>query len=125
MEHDELIRRLIGQNPSANELQGNLNLQSGLLDGGSWGSTEQADGGSTQNPLDSLRQRNQANTQSMQAIGQNTLQQAMQTSQGIQAQRQAQMNAASQQAAQAAQAAQQKQGQLFGTLLKYYIGGGN
>lgn len=118
-DYDELIRRMMGQYTPESDFSGGLDIHQGLMN------REQVPMAQTGNDssqvLSELHQKNLANTQNMQALGQDAIQQGMQSSQAVQAQRQAQMDAASQQAAQAEAQRKQKAGQLFGTLLRFYI----
>lgn len=110
-EYDELWRRMFENTPQ--EAQG-LDPQSGLL-----GNPQNIGQSNAQEALSNIQQQNQVNTQEMQQMGQDAIQQGMQASQGLQAQRQAQMDAASQAVTQAAD----NRKQLFGSLLKNYIMG--
>lgn len=79
---------------------------------------------SAENILTSMQNKNQANTQNMMDTGQQGLQTAMQASQGLQAQRQADMDATAQQAAQALQQQQQSEaglGRFIGGLLNKFL----
>lgn len=79
---------------------------------------------SAENILTSMQNKNQANTQNMMETGQQGLQTAMQASQGLQAQRQSEMDATAQQAAQALQQQQQSEaglGRFIGGLLNKFL----
>lgn len=114
-EYDELIRRML-EDQSTPDYSGGMQLQQGLL-----GTVPTSNADQT---LDNMQSKNQANTQSMMDIGQQGIQAGMQSAQGLQAQRQADMNATAQQAAQALQQQQQQQaglGNLLGRLINHFF----
>lgn len=120
-DYDELIRMMM--NSQQPDYFGETRLQQGLL-----GSTPASDlvnaESSAENILNSMQSKNQANTQNMMETGQQGIQAGMQSAQGLQAQRQADMNATAQQAAQALQQQQQQQaglGNLLGGLISHFF----
>lgn len=114
-DYDELIRKMM-EDQSTPDYSGGMQLQQGLLGSIPASNTDQT--------LDNMQSKNQANTQSMMDIGQQGIQAGMQSAQGLQAQRQAAMDATAQQAAQALQQQQQQQaglGNLLGGLIKHFL----
>ena len=114
-EYDELIRRML-EDQSTPDYSGGMQLQQGLL-----GTVPTSNADQT---LDNMQSKNQANTQSMMETGQQGIQAGMQSAQGLQAQRQADMNATAQQAAQILQQQQQQQaglGNFLGRLINHFF----
>lgn len=115
-DYDELIRKML-EDQSTPDYSGGMQLQQGLLGSIPAGNT-------AEQTLDDMQSKNQANTQSMMDIGQQGIQAGMQSAQGLQAQRQAAMDATAQQAAQALQQQQQQQaglGNFLGRLINHFF----
>ena len=115
-DYDELIRKMM-EDQSTPDYSGGTQLQAGLLGSISPSNT-------AEQTLGDMQSKNQANMQSMMDIGQQGIQAGMQSAQGLQAQRQADMNATAQQAAQAIQKQQQQQaglGNLLGGLISHFF----
>ena len=109
-DYDELIRKML-EDQSTPDYSGGMQLQQGLLGSIPAGNT-------AEQTLDDMQSKNQANTQSMMETGQQGI------AQGLQAQRQADMNATSQQAAQILQQQQQQQaglGNFLGRLINHFF----
>ena len=114
-EYDELIRRML-EDQSTPDYSGGMQLQQGLL-----GTVPTSNADQT---LDNMQSKNQANTQGMMETGQQGIQTGMQSAQGLQAQRQADMNATAQQAAQLLQQQRQQEaglGGLLGRLINHFF----
>jgi hypothetical protein len=126
-DYDEIVRKMLEDGYTTPPyIASGVTLQPGLL-GETPASIQPNENSSAENALNSLQENNQQATQQMMDTGQQGIQTAMQASQGLQAQRQADMNSTAQQASQMMQQQAQKeqqQGQLFGTLLKMYLTGG-
>ena len=118
MDYDELIRMMM--NSQQPDYFGETRLQQGLL-----GSTPASDlvnaESSAENILNSMQAKNQQATQQMANTSQQGLLAGMQAAQGLQSQRQAEMNATAQQAAQAAQQQANRGGLLGGLVNKFFI----
>ena len=118
MDYDELIRMMM--NSQQPDYFGETRLQQGLL-----GSTPASDlvnaDTSAENILNSMQAKNQQATQQMANTSQQGLLAGMQAAQGLQNQRQAEMNATAQQAAQAAQQQANRGGLLGGLVNKFFI----
>ena len=127
---DDVIRRMMEEQYTAPDLSQSLQLQQGLLGttpASAQPSTPINANSSAENILSSVQSQNQQATQQMANLGQQAVQQGIQASQGLQNQRQAEMNSTAQQASQMMQqeaSKEQQQGQIFGTLLKMYLTGG-
>jgi hypothetical protein len=126
MTYDEIIKKMLADQ-STPEFSAGAQLQPGLL-GETPASTQPSTpvnaNASAENILTSMQNKNQANTQNMMETGQQGLQTAMQASQGLQAQRQSDMDATAQQAAQALQQQQQSEaglGRFIGGLLNKFL----
>lgn len=126
MTYDEIIKKMLADQNTP-EYSAGTQFQAGLL-GETPASTQPSTpvnaNASAENILTSMQNKNQANTQNMMETGQQGIQTAMQASQGLQAQRQADMNATAQQAAQALQQQQQSQaglGRFIGGLLNKFL----
>lgn len=118
MDYDELIRMMM--NSQQPDYFGETRLQQGLL-----GSTPASDlvnaESSAENILNSMQARNQQSARQMLDTSQQAVQQGIQAAQGLQAQRQAEMNATAQQAVQAAQQQANRGGLLGGLVNRFFI----